>query len=407
MKDQVNDLLKQVAFTIATLKEARNRFSDRLAPEFSIFDYLRTDEMGLSRCIASLLDPIGKHGQKEAFLELFLEKINWPTNMKISSIELEKQANGQRRIDIYLRFENGKIIGIENKPWAGDQKNQLSDYAAFIEKEAGGNQWLLIYLNNNDPSSDSGIKDKQRALENEGKFFQLSFSAIIEWLNECACKSRALVVRLFIEELANFIRSNVNGELDMSEENEIKNIVLFSPETFTSAFHISLAMTKVKETILEEFHNDLKEKLADKGFELIWKCPTKGLRNLGGFGVKFDEEQNLYLYFEFQSSELNNLIWGIKSEKEFNNNDDAIWARVNELMNDNFGHAKRSRWWPWWSYIDKKEFSQAYRNWHSSEAPWIAIREKKLAEEITELSVRVHNVFSGNLALMSVKRPMN
>lgn len=75
MQDQVNYLLNEVTFTTATLKEARNRFSDRLAPEFSIFDYLRTDEMGLSRCMASLPDPNGTHGQKGVFLELFLKKI--------------------------------------------------------------------------------------------------------------------------------------------------------------------------------------------------------------------------------------------------------------------------------------------------------------------------------------------
>ncbi|MDE2389628.1 MAG: PD-(D/E)XK nuclease family protein, partial [Betaproteobacteria bacterium] len=127
MQEQIDLLLKEVTFKTATLKEARERFADRLAPDFSIFDYLRTDEMGLSRCIASLLDPTEKHGQKEVFLESFLKKIKWRGNTKIRSVRLEKQANGQRRIDIYLQFHNGDIIGIENKPWAGLQKNQLGD----------------------------------------------------------------------------------------------------------------------------------------------------------------------------------------------------------------------------------------------------------------------------------------
>lgn len=175
--------------------------------------------MGLSRCIADLLNPNGKHGQKEVFLESFLKllKINWPANTKTCSIELEKQANGQRRIDIYLRFKNGEIIGIENKPWTGDQKNQLSEYASFIEKEVNGNKWLLIYLSNNEPSGNSGIKEMQEALENEGKFIQLSYSDVIEWLENCACQSKALVVRLFIDGLAKVIRRNINVELEMSE----------------------------------------------------------------------------------------------------------------------------------------------------------------------------------------------
>jgi len=112
--EQIISLLRKVAFETKTLKEARNRFADRLAPDFSIFDYLRTDEMGLSRCIANLLDPTGKHGQREVFLEEFLKKIGWSEIAKIRSVHLEEQANGQRRIDIFLKFESGEIIGIEN-----------------------------------------------------------------------------------------------------------------------------------------------------------------------------------------------------------------------------------------------------------------------------------------------------
>ncbi len=104
MHHQINLLIEQITFKIGTLKEARSRFADRLAPDFSIFDYLRTDEMGLSRCIADMLNPNGKHGQNEVFLEAFLKllKIDWPANTKTCSVELEKQANEQRRIDIYL-----------------------------------------------------------------------------------------------------------------------------------------------------------------------------------------------------------------------------------------------------------------------------------------------------------------
>lgn len=408
MQDQVNNLLKQVTFATATLKKTRNRFSDRLAPDFSIFDYLRTDEIGLSRCIAGMLDPKGTHGQKSVFLEAFLARLNWPAKTEIRSIELEKQVNGQRRIDIYLRFENGEIIGIENKPWAGDQKNQLSDYAAFIEKEAGGRQWCLIYLSNYDPSGDSGIKDKQEVLENEGKFIRLNFPVIIEWLEECACKSKALVVRLFIEELTKFIRSHVNGELEMSEENEIKNIVLASSETLASAFHITSAMTKVKEALLKEFQDSLKEKLTIKGYELIWDdAMTKGWRRCCGFGVKFSKEHNLYLRFEFEYSGLDCLYWGIRRESDSIKKIDVIWSDINEVMSAQFSPGKIIDWWPWWNWADTKEFSQAYRNWYSSETPWIAIKEKKLADEIVELAIRVHSAFGENLALLSAKPPAN
>jgi len=401
VQEQIDLLLKEVTFKTATLKEARERFADRLAPDFSIFDYLRTDEMGLSRCIASLLDPTEKHGQKAVFLELFLEKIHWKGDTKIYSVSLEKQANGQRRIDIYLQFQNGDIIGIENKPWAGLQKNQLSDYASFIDRKAGDKKWSLVYLSNNEPSDDGGIgKEKKEELESVGKFIQLRYSTIIEWLEDCACKSEALIVRLFIEELAKFIRMNINGELEMSEENEIKNLILASPQNVESAFHISIVMRSIKEKLLKDFHDDLKQKLETKSFKLIWdNAMSTGWKSCSSFNVKFSEEQKFLLRFEFQSSGLGNLDWGIMRESDLIKKDDAIWNKINEVMSDQFGTGGNNPCWPWWSQINKKEFSDDYRNWNSSAIPWILINEGKLAEKFVDLAARVHAAFKMHQSL--------
>lgn len=401
MQQQITSLLDTVAFKTEALKEARNRFADRLAPDFSIFDYLRTDEMGLSRCIASLLDSTGKHGQKEVFSEAFLKKIEWSGNTKIRSVRLEKQANGQRRIDIYLQFQNGAIIGIENKPWAGDQENQLSDYASFIEREAGDKEWLLVYLSNNEPSEYGGIgKEKQKQLKDEGNFVQLDYTSIIEWLEDCACKSKALIVRLFIEELAKFIRMNINGELEMSEENEIRNLILDSPQNLESAFHVSIALRSVKEKLLKEFHDDLKQKLKTKGFELNWDdAMSKEWKRYCGFGVKFGKEQNLYLRFEFDSSGLRGLYWGIAREDDAIKKDDVIWKKINDVMSDQFGSGGETEWWPWWSWIDSKEFNSAFRNWDTSATPWISIKKEELAGKITNLAIQVRDTFEKNNSL--------
>lgn len=415
MQEKINLLLKEVTFKVATLNEARERFADRLAPGFSIFDYLRTDEIGLSRCIADLLNPKGKHGQKEVFLEAFLKlkEIKWSGKAKIKSVGLEEQTNYQRRIDISLKFESGEIIGIENKPWAGDQENQLSDYASFIEKEAAGNDWRLIYLSNNEPSDHSGAKKEviKKAVSEE-KFVRLNYSTIVEWLEDCACKSKALIVRLFIEELAKFIRMSVNGELEMSEENEIRNLILSLPQNIGSAFHISIALRSVKEKLLQEFHDDLEKELKTKGFELIWDDDmSTSWKSCSGFNVKFnkDKEQNFLLRFEFCSPGLRALDWGIMREGNFIKKDDAIWNKINEVMSDQFGSGGKNECWPWWSQINKKEFDDAYRNWDASEVPWISMKEKKLAGKFVDLAIRVHDTFvkHPNLELLSGKISVN
>ncbi len=316
MTQQIEELLNDVGFRLATLKEARSRFSDQLAPEFRIFDYLRTDEMGLSTCIASLLDPKGKHGQGSIFLDTFLkslgDKANWATKSKVRQISTEKQANGQRRIDIYLDFEspNGGIA-IENKPWAGCQDSQLADYADYLEKEfPGSKNWLLVFLSNRDPEKTSITPARREELENDGRFVQRNYGEIIDWLDLCACKARAPVVRVFIEELAKFIRTNINGEVEMSDEKEITSAVLKSPATFCPAFQIAKAMDDIKRELLKKFRYDLASGLKEKNLKLTdWS--VENWRAYEGFNVQFgSREQKLYLRFGFERAGLNRLIMG-------------------------------------------------------------------------------------------------
>lgn|GEM_PF-6122045 len=215
----------------------------------------------------------------------------------------------------------------------------MGDYASFIEKEAVGNNWLLVYLSNNDPSDYSGAKREViKKAESEKKFIRLDYSTIIEWLEDCACKSRAPIVRLFIEELAKFIRMKVNGELEMSEENEIRNLILASPQDLESAFHVSLVMKSVKEKLLKEFRDELKQMLAIKDFEFIWDdAMSTSWKSSSGFNVKFNKEQKFLLRFEFQASELGSLDWGIMQEDGSMKKDDVIWNKINEVMSDRFG----------------------------------------------------------------------
>jgi hypothetical protein len=394
MTQQIEKLLNDVGFRLATLREARNRFSDQLAPEFRIFDYLRTDEMGLSRCIASLLDPKGKHGQGSVFLDAFMKNIgiDWVTNAKDCQVTLEKQANGQRRIDIFLEFPNG-IVGIENKPWTVCQDKQLIDYAEYLEKYSGRKNWLLIFLSNRDPEEKSLTPTKRAELEDDQRFIQLSYNEIIDWLEVCACKSRAPVVRVFIEELAKFIRTNINGEVEMSDEKEINSAVLKSSETLGSAFQIVKAMDSIKKDLLNKFHNDLEKGLKDQNLLLVDWTVDRGKKPTG-FDVQFgDKEQSLNLRFDFETLSLDKFTWGIwKKNGEYKNPD--VWEKINSLLNTEFYSGKSSPpWWPWYSECPNADFDGEMRNWSISEKPWIMINNGELASKIVELAVKVRDAF--------------
>ena len=401
----VDELLKAIAFKTETIYEARKRFFSHLALDFTIFDYLRRDEMGVSRIIADLLDPNASHGQGSTFLKEFAKKIGqgWISLANDWKVSTEKPVNGQRRIDIYLESSDG-IIGIENKPWAIDQKDQLIDYANYLKEHH--ERWLLIYLGNNEPSAESITKENRKRLTLSGNLICCNFFELSNWLDDCAIKTKALNVRVFVDEFNNFIRRNINGELDMSEEKEVLEEIRKSLSNISAAFHISNAMSKLKQDLLQLLHDQLETKFSENGFLLVWdNGMNSAWMKYTGFGVKFNSQQDKYLRFEFDGASLQQALWGIRRTDESVEYNAAKWKVINDLMMSVFGTGKQSEWWPWWSSVPDANFKKEYKNWQNSYSPWIDIENGQLATKIYELAVRLHDGFDkeGKLYLLSAK----
>ncbi|MCF4982443.1 hypothetical protein GIW61_29275, partial [Pseudomonas gessardii] len=91
-------LLEEVRIRIASLAQAKKRYSAQLAPDFYLLDFLRRDENGLSRYFALLLDPQGVHGQGALFLKAFIgclgEAASWALAAEHCQVVTEQQANG-------------------------------------------------------------------------------------------------------------------------------------------------------------------------------------------------------------------------------------------------------------------------------------------------------------------------
>jgi hypothetical protein len=406
MKLQSELLLNEVGFKLGTLREARARFSDQLAPDFRIFDFLRSDEMGLSRCLANLLDPQGTHGQGSIFLEVFLDKIQMRNdlggNNRNCRVSVEKQANGSRRLDIFIQFANGDVLGIENKPWANDQEMQLSDYAKYLESVANGKKWLLLFLSNREPSSASISPSEQETLENSKNFKSFDYEELIEWLNICSNNAKAPVVRVFIDELEKFVRTEINGEIAMSDEKEIYSAILSSEKNLESAFQISKAIDGLKKDLLEKLRIDLLVKCEINKLLLIWNISkTKAYE---GFAIEFFENQDLYhLGFGFEASSLNEFSWGI-CRKNKDESDISKWGQVNELMLSKFCSRKSSPHWPWYSDLPDECFEANLKNWSNSYKPWAMIQSGKMAEEIISLSIKVREVFQDKHEILKLDK---
>ena len=122
----------------ALLERLRGKLTPRPST-FSLSALLRPSETQVNRLIGCMLDPQGAHGLGEGPLRAFLYRIGHPAHKACGplspqvSVEAPVLSRNQtnRRVDVRidLRIGTPSRINIENKPWAGEQNEQLDEYA--------------------------------------------------------------------------------------------------------------------------------------------------------------------------------------------------------------------------------------------------------------------------------------
>lgn len=291
------------------------------AHRFNVLDYMRTDELGLSRVIADLFNPFASHGQGTFFLQLFLRQFlenKTQTRFDTSWLEfkskdvrviVEKEIENDRRIDIYVTIKKSRskvfCLAIENKPYAGDQYRQISDYLKHLEGNFKEN-FLLIYL----PSR--GQMPSEYSLESseykiwEGRFkvmayytgnesssvefvnlesengeqsqsndqsiaqyekFQLPFS-LIDWLSSCRIYCEVDRLRSFLRDVEQFCLKRF-GDNVMINDNEVEAVkeVIFSGDTEKNlevAMIVAKAWPNVFEKLIHDYMDLLHKKIREK-----------------------------------------------------------------------------------------------------------------------------------------------
>lgn len=199
------------------------------AYEFNVFDYIKPDELKLSRIIADLLNPNGTHGQQITFLAAFVEAMmkrasqplqetliklrdaikNNTSHTIIARTEVTTFNDG-RRMDIVMDLGGKKGIVIENKPWANDQPVQLMAYAkdAKIRFPDG---WVLIYLHGVGKVADEYTLPNKEELKRSGNYLDADYIQFLtDWLRICCADDHSIPekVRFFLRDFMNYIGKN-------------------------------------------------------------------------------------------------------------------------------------------------------------------------------------------------------
>lgn len=381
---------------------AKSRYQAELAPDFNLMDWLKNDELALSRYLRFLLSPNETHGQSELFLKGFISLIE--KNEHISPITIggklykvrvdyEVTIENGRKIDLLLTSPDG-VIAIENKPWAEDQKNQLRDYAQWLNKYE--RPWVLVYLCNDEPGEwtlpDSTPEKLKRNI------LTISWDSVVEWLNMSLLHVRAGAVRIFIEAFIKYINQSINGNFIMSNRSELTTLIRKDSRTIESAFMIFNQMNEVRSSLFNELISDLNVRFSEYPFT-IENSGVESSSRWAGFYIPLSQDGAYSLCWEFDRTNFNGLYFGISGKNKKESQD----AKITAAIIDMFPHmqGKPSNNYSWWSWdLDPQGKNRIPQNWGNDGAVWAKLGERdedSIFAALCEVIITVYEKFDLNL----------
>ena len=254
MQALLDKILKLVE-TDRTLQAQRIKDGDT----FNVFSILGLQSYEVrthSAFIGELLSPTGSHGCNDKLLAAFLKSVpalaDFVFNTKNAEVTLEasigttnKTMTEGGRIDLLIKSGN-KVIVIENKIYADDQKNQMKRYQNFCQQY---DDYRLLYLNLDgiEPSEDSIV---DMVLDED--YHIISYSEdILYWLEQCkkVCKNRMLVLSSIVQ-YSNLIKELTN-QMNDNTEKELMSL-LSSKDNMEKTAIILDRYQKLKDKFFEE-----------------------------------------------------------------------------------------------------------------------------------------------------------
>ncbi|MDH2998921.1 hypothetical protein A1D22_03475 [Pasteurellaceae bacterium LFhippo2] len=246
----------------------------KTAPDFTPFNFIWTNEDGISAIIAYLLDPQERHDQGALFLNKFLESVNKPPVEEDDAVyvTLHKATYQNRYHDIFIQIfdknsPNPKlVISIESKlRGASDQERQVSHYIEDMQRY-NKTDYLMIYLvpKGNEPPTEKSILRTEWENEKKKETAKvISADDLIEWLEKSKAEPKHL--EIFIEHFIQFLKQmgkmmkNDNSKSSvitefLTTQNALTIKALFNMLESKEAIYL-----EAKKQILQRFDNALKQ----------------------------------------------------------------------------------------------------------------------------------------------------
>ena len=274
--EHCQSLLVELAPRLEAARTIDRELDRHLAHRFNVFKYLRTDELGLSRVIADLLDPTHEHGQGTTFLKAMLDAFS-QTRGRFSRLQSTltpprtERATDTGRIDITVDIPDGNrsfCLAFENKPYAPQKAGQVSAYLRYLAKRYE-RRFLLVYL----PPSGKG-PSRRDGSETDCELWEKHFvvmpyegeNSLADWFATCRKRCKAERVRMFLRE-AELFCGRVSGESMMTADRATKTAkkyLLENSRHLRTALAVHDAWFLVRDEVCNGFLEHLRDVVEDR-----------------------------------------------------------------------------------------------------------------------------------------------
>jgi hypothetical protein len=376
-----------------------------------VFQLLSPNEPALSRVIADLLDARGSHGQGHLFLNSLLEKAGLPTVRIRDFVRVEREVRTvrtkkeNRRIDIVVETPT-VVLGIENKPWAVQQPNQLADYLEDVQvrgnREGKGSALLFLSDQKAETASDQIKQMSYQAHTEKG------YPSLYNVLSTVVGSIKAERARAFIHDFRDFIDVQF-GEGRMSNKRDEPYVQAVQAE-----YERGAARKKALATVLlsqQMLHHRILGDIGDFLFSQVQRVgndfesgrlnTTSWAFEPGNVPLRLEEKSkawgvrrrswppNCTITIYSSSDYQKGIYYGVYAPDPTSNEVQSYpesmciaRPRLERLYQDVAGSLKPTVWWPWYQYAEPRNWGPEFAARIVLESPDGDIKSNQYLQEL-------------------------
>lgn len=400
-------ILANLTSLVKQAEEQEKLFLEREKQEstlFNPFQFMRTDEDGLSYILSTLLDPKGSHGQQVVFLEQFLLELVKEKGLDVSLLTFNKdtvkvlvhQPTYENRYhDIFIETDNW-VMSIESKlNNAKEQPDQIFHYISDLENKKK-KHCFMIYLPTSEKDPETGKcndENKWKKLKEMKKAAVITPGFLYSWLSNCEMYRLSPRMADFIAYFKSFlgrvfdlgIQTEIETEKAYLEINQFEFEAVFEQfkqnnflhqykKEFTQLIKIvkgSEYYKRITEYCREELAKQLKKKLEGSSYLIDESSSLKQENSIYPIYLLPNKEQvPFWICYENLGRGYYGILWN-KSNKDDIHELREVFSKIQAERGTNV-----SKNYPIWNYCP-----QDYLAYWNDES-WVKVLDGSLIEDL-------------------------